>query len=139
MKLDEWIELYEKKTKEKFKPHSGFKLFYLPDRGFCEYKIDTDADMVMVYQLSGDGKFWHDFAMLLAELTHCHHVGTFCIRDNIKAYIRFWGYEIEKEELLSDGLCRYHCKHKITGKAGLASPAWTKEDGTVSYFITRDI
>ena len=34
--LDEYIKKYEQKTKDKFKPKEGFKLFYLPSRGFCE-------------------------------------------------------------------------------------------------------
>lgn len=139
MKFEEYVSHYENKTKEKFVPREGFKLFYLPDRGFCEYKIDSDKDMVMVYQLSGDAKFWHDMAIMLADMTNCHVIGTFCIRDNIKAYIRFWGYRIESEETLPDGLCRYHCKHKETGKAGLASPAWTNEKGITSYFITHEV
>ena len=58
MLLEEYIAKYEKRTGEKFEPKIGFKLFYLPARGFCEYKIDTDKNMVMIYQLCGDGKFW---------------------------------------------------------------------------------
>ena len=136
MKLDEWVKLYENKTKEKFEPHPGFKLFYLPDRGFCEYRVTED--MVMIYQLSGDGKFWRDYGLLLAELTKCKKLGTICIRDNIKAYIRFWGYTIDKEEVLPDGLVRYHCKHKDTGKPGLCSPAW-EDNNKVSYYVTWDL
>ena len=137
MTLNEYIEKYEKRTGEKFEPKNGFKLFYLADRGFCEYKIDTDKDMVMIYQLCGDGKFWRDYGLLLAELTGCKHLGTICSRDNIKAYIRFWGYVVQKEEILEDGLKRYHCIEKNSGKKGLVSPAWTdKETNKTSYYIT---
>lgn len=140
MTLEKYIEKYEQRTGEKFEPKQGFKLFYLPDRGFCEYRVNTDDDIVMIYQLSGDGKFWRDFGLLLAQLTHCSHLGTICSRDNIKAYIRFWGYEIDREEPLPDGLVRYHCKQKNNNKPGLCSPAWTdKETGKVSYFITWEV
>lgn len=137
MTMDAWIKKYEKRTNEKFEPHPGFKLFYLPDRGFCEYKIDADKGLVMIYQLSGDGKFWRDYGLLLAQLTGCHHLGTICARDNIKAYIRFWGYTIDHEEHLPDGLIRYHCKQKDTGKPALCSPSWTDSaTGKESYYIT---
>lgn len=140
MKLDEWIKKYEKKTNEKFEPHPGFKLFFLPERGFCEIKVDSEKKIVMIYQLCGDGKFWRDYGLLLAELTGCKHLGTICSRDNIKAYIRFWGYVVQKEEILEDGLKRYHCIEKNSGKKGLASPAWTdKETNKTSYYITRGV
>jgi len=138
MLLDDYIQKYEKSTNEKFKPHPGFKLFYLPDRGFCEYHIDSTNDIVMIYQLSGDGKFWRDYGILLAQLTNCHHLGTICSRNNIKAYIRFWGYRIDYEEQLPDGLLRYHCKQKETGNSGLCSPAWT-DCGKVSYYVTWEV
>lgn len=140
MLLEEYIAKYEKRTGEKFEPKIGFKLFYLPARGFCEYKIDTDKNMVMIYQLCGDGKFWRDYGLLLAQMTGCRYLGTICSRDNIKAYIRFWGYMIDFEEVLDGGLIRYHCKEKNTGKTGLCSPAWTeKENGKVSYFVTWEV
>lgn len=136
MTLEDYIKQYEVRTKEKFVPHPGFKLFYLPDRGFCEYRVTED--LVMIYQLSGDGRFWRDYGLLLAQLTHCSHLGTICVRDNIKAYIRFWGYVVDREEELPNGLVRYHCKHKETGKAGLCSPAW-EDSGKVSYYVTWDV
>lgn len=139
MTLDEYIEKYEEKTKEKFKPHTEFKLFFLPSRGFCEYKVDSEKGLVMIYQLCGDGKFWRDFGNLLARLCHCRHLGTICSRSNIKAYIRFWGYRIVQEELLPAGLIRYHLREKQTGKPALCSPSWVDETGKVSYFVTWEV
>lgn len=136
--LNDWIKKYEDKTKEKFESKKGFKLFYLPERGFCEYRVEND--MVMIYQLSGDGKFWRDFGLLLAQLTGCRHMGTICVRNNIKAYIRFWGYEIEQKERLPEGLVKYHCRQKETGKTAVCSPAWTdNEKNLQAYFITWEV
>ena len=66
--LDEYIKKYEQKTKDKFKPKEGFKLFYLPSRGFCEIGTTKDNSMLMIYQMSGDGRFWRDFATVFAQM-----------------------------------------------------------------------
>lgn len=138
MTLNGYIKKYEKRTKEKFEPKHGFKLFYLPDRGFCEYKI-TD-DMVMIYQLCGDGKFWRDYGVLLAQLTGRKVIGTICIYKNIKAYIRFWGFKIVGSKNLADGLMKYYVEQKGTGKCGVCSPAWTdREKNIQAYFVTWEV
>jgi len=138
--LDAWIKIYEKRTRENFEPKKDFKLIFLPDRGFCEYSVDIQKRMVMIYQLCGDGKFWRDIALVMADLYGCNYIGTICSRDNIKAYIRFWGYCIDYEEQLPEGLSRYHCKQKTTQKPALCSPAWIdKVTGKVSYYVTWEV
>ena len=58
--LPEWIELYNRKTPEPFKRDERFRLFFLPDKGFCE--IGNTEKMIVINQLSGDGRFWKKFA-----------------------------------------------------------------------------
>ena len=137
MQLNEWIKKYEDSTGEKFKPHPQFRLFFLPERGFCEYH--SDGNLLMIYQLCGDGKFWYDYATLLALLTSCKNIGTICIRKNVKAYIRFWGYKITSIDNLDGGLHRYHCINKY-GKKSLLSPAWTDKEKTIqAYYVTWEV
>jgi predicted PolB exonuclease-like 3'-5' exonuclease len=137
--LDEYIKKYEQKTKDKFKPKEGFKLFYLPSRGFCELSTTKNNSMLMIYQMAGDGKFWRDFATVLAQMLGIKKLGTICIRENIKAYIRFWGYKITKKEPLNDGSFIYYAENK-EGKKARVSPVHMHDDITrISYYVTWDI
>lgn len=134
MTLQEWIERYNKKTPEPFKRDERFELFYLPDKGFCE--VGQDGDMVIIHQLCGDARFWKDKVSEMARKIGAKTCGTWCIRKEIKAYIRLFEYRIIEEELLPDGLRRYLCEHKDNGKEGLVSPAFRFKSGEQAYFIT---
>ena len=113
--LDEWIALYEKKTGRVFQREEKLRLFYYPEKGFCEVGVDTNNKIVMAYQLCGDGWFWRRMLEFIAESLGFPCCGTICIR-HIKPYIRFWGFTIDKTETTDDGLPRYHCIEKGTGK-----------------------
>ena len=133
---EEWVAFYEKKTGEKFERGGGYATFFFPDRGFCEMK--ATRDMIIVNQLVGDGKFWRQVAEVLAKERGYHHLGTWAIRRNILAYIRFWGFYVERIEELPDGKKRYFCKDK-EGKKGLVSPAFCYESGRQAYFVTWEV
>lgn len=136
MTLNKYIDLYNKKSGEKFVPHPGFKLFYLPERGFCQ--IHIEKAMVIVRQVCGDGRFWYDFSELMANMCGCKAVGTFYGRRNVLAYIRLWGYQIEYTEEIISGLKRYHCI-KNDGTWALVSPYSKREDGTIIYMATKEV
>ncbi|MBQ8697787.1 MAG: hypothetical protein IJ521_02150 [Schwartzia sp.] len=137
MTLDEWIAFYNKKAPEPFVRDERYELFFLPDKGFCE--VGQTKDMVIVRALAGDARFWHSKVTEMAASVGLPMGGTWCVRKAIKAYIRLFGFLIEREEKTSDGRTRYHCKHKYTKKKGLASPAFTCADGTQAYFITWEV
>lgn len=134
MTLQEWIEKYNKKAPEPFKRNERFDLFFLPDKGFCE--VGMTDDMVIIYQLCGDARFWRDKVSDMARKIGAKMCGTWCVRKEILAYIRLFGYKITHTEDLPDGLKRYHAIHKDTGKEGLVSPAFRFEGGEQAYFIT---
>ena len=137
--LEEYIKIYEQKTKDKFAPNKACKLFYLPERGFCELKVAEDNSMLMIYQLCGDGKFWRDFATLFAQTLGIKALGSICIRENIRAYIRFWGYKITKKEPLSDGSFIYYAENN-EGKKGRVAPIYIHEDKhRISYLVTWEV
>ena len=139
MTLTEWIAKYEQKTGDKFEPKNGFKLFYLPERGFCEIRADAEKQMIMLWQMCGDGHFWVDHAMLIAAALGYTHIGAISIRDNVNAYIRFGGFKVDHTEILPDGNKRYCCVGKDGKRTGLVSPAWIDKDGNMAYFLTWEV
>lgn len=134
--LDEWIALYEKKTGVVFKPEPRCKMAYFPDRGFAEF--GAYKGMIIIYQLCGDAKFWKQVAEVLAMEHGFNHLGTWCIRD-IEPYIKFFDAEIERVEELPDGLKRYHCRFKDTGKPVTCSPRYYLKNGKIGYMVTWEI
>lgn len=136
--LDEWKAIYEQKTGKTFEPQTGFKLFYYPERGFAEIGIDTNAKMVICYQLCGDGFFWRRLIEFLSVNMGYPVAGTICIR-RIVPYIRFWGYKIESKEEVPGATPRYFCKNK-EGKWLQCSPAWQDEKtGEFAYWMTWEV
>ncbi len=137
MTLDEWIAKYNAKTPEPFKRDERFNFFFLPDKGFCE--VGMTPDMVVINQLAGDARFWKDKVSKMAQGIGIDKCGTWCIRKEILAYIRLFGFKIASTETTDEGLKRYHGIHKVTGKHGLASPAFRYETGEQAYFITWEV
>ena len=74
--LEEWVELYEKKTGDKFERDKRFELFYLPEKGFAE--IAATGKMVWLNQLCGEVKVWRVFAEEIARKFGYSHAGAFC-------------------------------------------------------------
>lgn len=134
--LEEWIAFYEQKTGTKFKAEPRCRLVWFPDRGFAEFAVANN--MIIIHQLCGDAKFWKQVAEVLAMEHDLHHLGTWCIRE-IEPYIKFFNAEIEHVEELPDGLKRYHCRFKDTGKAAMCSPRFQREDGGITYMVTWEI
>lgn len=134
--LEEWITKYNQRSPEVFKPDAKYKLYFHPAKGFCE--IGFAKDMIIINQLCGDGKFWKQSADCIAKKVGLHHGGTWCVRTEIKAYIRLFGYRVVEVEHLSDGTKRYHCLDK-NNREGLVSPAFKYANGAQAYFVTWEI
>ena len=134
MTKDEWIALYEKKTKSDFKPHPNFQLLFFPERGFCEVAFEPKTEMVMAYQLCGDGRFWKRVLDSLAMVAGFEHCGAILIR-RVKAYIRLFGYHVTGKDALPDGSFIYYAEDNDGSQARFA-PAWKEPDGTQAYYAT---
>lgn len=137
--LEEYIARYEKKTGETFTPKAGFKLFYLPDRGFCEIAVAGHIEMVQAYQMCGDGRFWRDYITLLAQSLNIKMAGTFCIRTNVKAYARFFGYKITKKEPLPDGSFIYLAEDERGSHARLSPVHMHDDPNKITYLVTWEV
>lgn len=133
----EWVALYNKKTPEPFVRDERFELFYDAEHGFCE--VGQTDKMLVINQLAGDGRFWKEKVSEAARAAGVRICGTWCIRKGIRAYIRLFGYKIEREET-KDGLSRFYCKDGA-GRRGLVTPAFRYHDEkkTQAYFITWEV
>nr|DAY12444.1 MAG TPA: hypothetical protein [Caudoviricetes sp.] len=140
--LAEWIEVYEKKTGDKFSVPKGYGLSYLAERGFAQMRLDYKTKMIVIYQVCGDGKFWRDYAELYAAGIGFECVATMCTR-SIKPYIRAFGWKIERE---------YHCissesnpgkvESRYLCRDGLGRPivitlCGYEDDGREDYWVTH--
>lgn len=108
--FEEWVELYNKKVPEGFTRDERFILFYLPEKGFCE--VAATNKLLMVFQACGDGRFWKKFAEDLARDLGLKVCGTICCRKEILAWIRLFGFKIDKSDI-ENGLKRYYCQDKV--------------------------
>lgn len=128
--FNEWVDEYEEKTGEEFTLPPGFSLYFLPERGFAQYRLVNG--LVIVYQLCGDILYWFDVGKMIAHMNGAKAVATVCILP-IKAYIRLLRCHIVKDEE-KDGKHRYVCKDSIGHK--LICTYRSTEEGTDTYFCT---
>lgn len=134
--FEEWVQVYEKKTNNPFRKHSDFTLIFFPERGFCEVAFEPKTQMVMAYQLCGDGRFWKRVMDSMAIVSGYSHCGAICIR-HIKPYIRFFGFRVVKEEQTTDGVPIYYCEN-ADGEKARCAPAWKDTDG-YAYYVTWEV
>lgn len=133
--LKEWVELYERKTKDKAECLEGYRLFYLAERGFCTMKPEPESKMLFIYQICGDLKFWLDYAELQAAAMNLGCVASVLVR-KVEPYIRDFGWEIlEREEI--DGNYRYWCQDSIGRLAIITHKGLNKTTGIVEYWVTH--
>lgn len=129
--LEEWIDRYEEKTGDEFMLPAGFQLWWLPERGFAEYRL-VDGILV-VYQLCGDIHFWYDLACLMAMQNKAACVSTIAALP-IYAYLRLLRFEIMEEEE-RDGRKRFLCRDPL-GRKVVATYRGTDDAGCDNYFVS---
>lgn len=134
MTFEEWVDKYNSKAPAPFHRDERYMLYYLPDKGFCE--VGQTEKMVIIHQLCGDARYWKDKVSEMARKIGIEKCGTWCVRQEVLAYIRLFGYKIYKREKTTEGLTRYYGIQKDTGKKGLMSPAFRFETGEQAYFVT---
>lgn len=137
MNLDDWIKKYNSKTEEPFKRDYRFLLCSLPEKGFCEIGKSQEGNMYIINQLCGDARYWKSKVDEVARKTGVKMCGTWCIRPEIYAYIRLFGYKIIEDHELEDGSRKIIAVHKKTGKKGWVSPGYRyTESGHTAYLVT---
>jgi hypothetical protein len=138
MNFEEWVSVYDNKNpRDPFERDKRYNLLFSEDKGFCE--VAFDKDMVFIGQLCGDARYWKEQIDDVARKLGIHHGGTINIRDQIRAYMRLFGYKQIEVIDLPDGNKQYLAVHKKTGKGFRASPAYFYDDGTLAYGVTWEI
>jgi hypothetical protein len=138
--LAEWIKFYEDKADDTFEVPLGFRLYWLPERGFCSMKPDYDAKMLVIYQVCGDGKFWRDIAeVFVANALGLDTIASICTRA-VSPYIRSFSWEIIEEQV-KDGKLRFLCQDSV-GRAVVLTHKCDGGDGAdphywVTHYINR--
>jgi len=133
--LEEWIQFYEDKTKDKFELPQGMRLMWLPHRGFMVVAIDLNIKVLLIYLTCGDGKFWRDVAEMLALNNGLTKLMTICTR-KIEPYIRFWRWKItDKQE--KDGQIRYFCKDDMDRDVLVTHRGVDEKSGQATYYVTQ--
>lgn len=129
--------MYGEKTGSPFERNKNYKLFYFPERGFCEVAADVEHGIVVINQLCGDARFWRRMVECLASSMGIECCGTFCLR-HIKPFIRLFGFRIVSTEECG-GYTRYHGIDEY-GCRGTATPYGLNDDtGNMEYMITWEV
>ena len=103
MKLNEWAELYHRKTGELFSPDEKYTLIHDDEHGFCEYKIFPKH--IQLRQLCGDCKFWVKIAMSIVLQLGLEAMCAKILR-HPKPFIRALGFKLATTEE-KEGYYRY--------------------------------
>lgn len=132
--IDEYNQHYHRKTGDSPTAPADFTRSYLPNRGWCHWKLDPTAHLLYIWSVSGDGHFWYDWARITATACQCHAISTICTRP-IRPYIRLWHWHIDHIET-QNGKHRYRC-HTPEGAPVLITHKHTDPDGTDAYWVTE--
>lgn len=132
--LKDWIKFYEDKTGDSVSLLDGFQMYWLAERGFCQYKIDIEGKMLIIYQVSGDAKFWHDMGEIICLANNLDYMSTICTR-NINAYMRFWKWEVA-EEFNVNNQKRFICKD-VHGRKVIITHQGINDKGNPTYYVTQ--
>ena len=115
--LKEWIDEYESKTGDKFFTPAGFRLYWLPERGFASMKPDFEGKMLIIWQET---------------------LISICTRPVIP-YMRAFHWEVLDEECVN-GQYRYLCQDSA-GRAVVLThkDSGNKDNPNPEYWVTHYI
>ena len=133
--LEEWIQFYEEKSKEKFEVPKGFLFQWHPYRGFSVMMPDKEGKILMIYSTCGDGRFWRDVAEMLALNNGMTKLMTICIR-KIEPYIRFWHWKINNVQEIN-GQKRYFCTDDLGRNVLITHRGVNTETNLPTYVVTQ--
>lgn len=93
--IAQWIDLYEKKTGDKFERKEPFELVYFPKYGFCQIHVGKTS--LLVWQMCGNAKWWFHYLQDAARKNKRKYITAF-VRRPIKPYLRTFGFKIIYED-----------------------------------------
>lgn len=89
----EFVQQYEKKTKEKFKVHENLCIEYCPENGILTYLIDESEKQLILFQVCGNAEYWDIITQKIAKMNGCNKI-TFATKRNPKGFIRKYRYKV---------------------------------------------
>lgn len=138
MTLNKYITLYETKTGESYELPVGFRLFYLPNRGFCQYAKSEIDKAIIVYHCCGDGEFWRDYGALMAKDHGYDKLVTLLCRP-VKPYIRAMKWTITRSGVHADGR-EWYVLHDTTDNLVIIRESHTNPNtGNKIYHVTKGV
>lgn len=135
LSLAAWIDIYEKKTKDKVDLPEGYQLLYMAERGFAVIKPDYESKMMIVYETCGDAKFWRDVCELMCCSNGLEIIATICTR-HIRPYMRAFGWKLLKEECVNDQY-RFICEDSIGRLIIITHKDISDSTGEATYWVTQ--
>lgn len=133
--LQEWVDMYERKTGEKVILPPGFVMYWLPKRGFAQFKVDKEGSILMIHMVCGDIHYWHDTALLMCMQNDIDHISTVCTRD-VYAYMRMFGWNVV-EEFDKDGDKRFICRDEAGCKVIITQRTRADDGKSHTYWVTH--
>lgn len=133
--LREWVEIYKNKTGEDVLLPKGFVMYWLPERGFAQMKVDVEGSILMIHMMCGDIRFWLDMAKLMCMQNNIDHISSICTR-TIESYIRIFNWQVV-EEFNKDGFKRFICRDSAGCKVMISPKGVDENSGEVSYWVTQ--
>ena len=122
--MNDWIKIYEKKTQRKFRRNEKAEFIFDANNGFCE--ISFEKQKIFVHKICGNGKHWKKFVEYVARNFGIEICKAICIRKNIRAYIRAFGYHITKTNEKNNLKC-FHAED-ADGNKGIAFECIFEDD-----------
>lgn len=138
MRFEEWVRLYEKKTKDKHCCPDGFTTLYDSDKGYAQY-MATD-ERLYIYEACGDGNYWYNLGVKICRDNNIPAIVTVCTR-KILPYLRGLKFKIIKQQTQAER--RNGLKIEGVNHLGLkfyAFPAWWDEEKkTNAYYVVTEV
>lgn len=129
--LEQWIEVYCKKTNDVFNVPIGYQLAYHPTRGFCVYALQDNV--AVIYEVGGDGLYWkHHIETNYIFNGKANVLGSIFTRP-IKPYLRLMGFEFVDGDI--EG--RFLAKDKELGCPILCTVRGENRNGNKEYVVTE--
>ncbi|MGE1061183.1 hypothetical protein NXG27_00835 [Megasphaera paucivorans] len=132
--LKDWIQEYEKGTGNKFECLKDFTLWYLPNRGFCQFTMLPNEKLIFIRDTCNDAHFWRDTMECLAHQYGYDFLMTLCIR-HILPYIRYFGWTIE-QKFTVNGFKRYICSDQENREIVITAK-YVGVHGEIYYYVTQ--
>lgn len=138
--FEEWVKRYEEKSGDKHVVPKGSRTIWDEEKGYAQFLLSADKQLLAIEETCGDGKFWYNWAI---QFCREHNIARFCTTctRNILPYLRGMGGKITKKEIQPER----HNGYKIEGVTheGLRFFCWPRwwdeEKQRNAYYVVVEV